>query len=132
MLKLLRLNIGRYLLISCAAGIIDVFTANMLYKSAGLNYLSACNTGIVSGFIFQTSACTKYVFKNKNFINSLMIYTLTFFLGVVLADGTMLAAFKLLHLPFFISKAFSMAVPFFITYFIRRIFLGVKTLKEVL
>jgi len=74
--------------------------------------------------------CIKYVFKKNGFINSLIIYLSTFFLGIVLADGTMWVGYEEVHLTFIISKVLSMAVPFFFTYFLRKILLGVKSYKE--
>jgi len=129
-LKFIRLNIGKYFIISCFASIVDLFISYFLFKVINLSYLLACNLGIISGFIFQYFMCIKYVFKKNGFINSLIIYLSTFFLGVVLADGTMWVGYEEVHLTFIISKVLSMAVPFFFTYFLRKILLGVKSHKE--
>ena len=129
-IKFIKLNIGKYFIISCLASIIDLFISYFLFKIANLNYLFACNLGIISGFIFQYFMCIKYVFKKKGFINSFIIYLSTFFLGIILADGTMWISYEEIHLTFIISKILSMAVPFFFTYFIRKVLLGVKPDKE--
>lgn len=128
--KLLKLNIGKYFIISCLASVIDFTISYLLYNVTNLNYLLACNVGIVSGFIFQCVICMKYIFNTGNIISSSAVYIVTFILGIVLADTTMWASFDIIHLSFFISKLLSMAVPFFITYFIRKKFLGVKSNKE--
>lgn len=129
-IKFIKLNIGKYFIVSCLASIIDLFISYCLYKIVNLNYLLACNIGIVSGFVFQYFMCINYVFKKGGFLSSLIIYLSTFFLGVILADGTMWISYKEIHLTFIISKLFSMAVPFFFTYFIRKLLLGVKLDKE--
>lgn len=128
--KLLKLNIGKYFIISCLASVIDFTISYLLYNVTNLNYLLACNVGIVSGFIFQCITCMKYIFNRSSLISSLAVYIVTFILGIVLADTTMWASFDILHSSFFISKLLSMAVPFFITYFIRKKLLGVKNNKE--
>lgn len=128
--KLLKLNIGKYFIISCLASVIDFAISYLLYDVTNLNYLLACNVGIVSGFIFQCITCMKYIFDSKNLLSSFLIYFATFILGIAMADTTMWLSFDISHLSFLISKFLSMAVPFFITYFIRRKFLGVKNNKE--
>ncbi|MBI6872054.1 GtrA family protein [Clostridium aciditolerans] len=128
--ELLKLNIGKYFIISCLASVIDFAISYLLYDVTNLNYLLACNVGIVSGFIFQCVTCMKYIFDSKNLSSSLLIYVATFALGIAVADATMWLSFDISHLSFLISKFFSMAIPFFVTYFIRRKLLGVKNNKE--
>jgi putative flippase GtrA len=130
-LKIFKLDIGKYFIVSCLVSIIDFFISYLLYKLVNVNYLAACNIGIILGFIFQYFICTKYIFKTKVTISSLMVFLTTFFIGIALADGTIWTSYSLLHLSFFISKILSMGVPFFITYFIRRLLLGVKRGTEV-
>lgn len=130
-LKIFKLDIGKYFIVSCLVSIIDFFISYLLYNLANVNYLAACNIGIVLGFIVQYFVCTKYVFKTKLTIHSFIVFLTTFFIGIILADGTMLTSYSLLHLSFFISKILSMGAPFFITYFIRRLLLGVKRGTEV-
>lgn len=124
--KILKGNIGKYFIISCLASVIDFSIAYLLYRLSNLNYLLACNIGIISGFMFQYFLCVKYVFKSKGALISLTVYIVTFFFGVALADGTMWVCYNRLNLPFFASKAFSMAIPFFITYNIRKLLFGLK------
>lgn len=62
---------------------------------------------------------------------SIIVFLTTFFIGMALADGTIWTSYSLLNLSFFSSKIISMGVPLFITYFIRRLLLGVKPGKEV-
>lgn len=128
--KIFKLNIGKYFMASCLVSVIDFFISYLLYKVVNLNYLTACNIGIILGFIFQYFICTKYVFKTKVNISSLMVFLTTFFIGIALADGTMWTSYSLLHLSFLISKVLSMGVPFFITYFIRKGLLGMKSSEE--
>lgn len=125
--KIFKLNIGKYFIVSCLVSVIDLFISYLLYKVVKLNYLTACNIGIILGFIFQYFICTKYVFKTKITISSIIVFLATFLIGIALADGTMWTSYSLIHLSFLISKILSMGVPFFITYFIRKKLLVVKT-----
>lgn len=127
---LIKLNIGKYFIVSCLASIIDFAISYLLYNVTNLNYLLVCNVGIVSGFIFQCITCMKYIFNTADLISSLAIYISTFILGIALADATVWISFDILHMYFFISKIISMMVPFFITYFIRKKLLGIKNDKE--
>lgn len=128
--SLIKLNIGKYLIISCLASVIDFTISYLLYNVTNLNYLLACNVGIVSGFIFQCITCMKYIFNMADLVSSLVIYICTFILGIALADATMWISFDIFHLYFFICKLLSMMVPFFITYLIRKKLLGIKNAKE--
>jgi len=123
----------KYFIFSCLSSIIDLSISYVLYEKINLNYLLACNLGIISGLIFHYFYSMKYVFKKDGLINSFIIYMLTFFLGLILANGIMCTSYELGHLSFIISKILSMIGPFFITYFIRKRLLGVKTntIKEI-
>jgi len=124
--RITNLNISKYFLISCLASIIDLTLASYLYNKMDINYLIACNLGIAAGFLFQYFTSMKYVFNAERLIRSFVIYFATFVLGLLLASGTMWISYNILKLTFLISKLMSMAVPFFITYFIRKIVLGVQ------
>ena len=127
--SLFALNITKYFGISCIAGIIDFLVAYLLFKIGGVNYLVACNIGIVLGFIFQYFICRIYIFKQRTFFSFFFIYIATFLFGLVLADATMWICFNKLRLPFIISKAMSMALPFFVLYLTRKSLLGLKISK---
>lgn len=125
--RFLKLSIIRYFMISCIAGLIDLIAAYICYEALNYNYLLSCNIGIFTGLIFQYFTSLKYVFRNNKKGAFFFVFMVTFFLGLALADGTMWISCDLLSLPFIVSKAASMGIPFFITYFIRKKFLGVKT-----
>lgn len=128
-LRVLKLSIAKYLLVSSLAGIIDFIIAYVFYRLIQLSYLAACNIGILSGFIFQYFICKQFIFKQNNFFNFLIIYVITFLFGFLLADITMWISYNKLLFGFLISKALSMIVPFFLTYLIRKGLLGLKMNK---
>jgi putative flippase GtrA len=126
MLKLLKLDIGRYFIISCIVSILDFIISYILFNITHINYLLACNIGIIIGFIIQYFISMKYIFMGNGFVNSFTIYLISFLLGIIIANGTMWVSFDIFKISFLISKGFSMAVPFFITYFIRKTLLKVR------
>jgi putative flippase GtrA len=111
------------------AGIIDFGIAYLIFKIGWVNYLMACNLGIILGFLFQYYICKLYIFNQSNYYSFFTIYIATFLIGFVIADVTMWVCFNMLFLPFIISKAMSMLLPFFIIYFIRKGLLGIKLNK---
>lgn len=127
MKKFLNLSIIKYFIISSIAGVIDLIAAYICYRYLNYNYLLSCNIGIFAGLIFQYFTTLKYVFKKNKKGTFFFVFVGTFFLGLALADGTMWVSWDVLSLPFIVSKMASMGIPFFITYFIRRRLLGVKT-----
>lgn len=126
-LKVLRLDISKYFFISCIVSLIDLIISFLIFKVTNVDYIIACNIGIITGFIIQFYACRKFIFKSKGLINSFIIYLVTFFIGIGMADLTMWGSFSVINLSFTVSKVFSMAVPFFITYSIRKLMLGIKS-----
>ncbi|WP_432402830.1 GtrA family protein [Wukongibacter sp. M2B1] len=124
--KLLKINIIRYFIISCAATVIDFYLSYLLYKKIELNYLFSTNLGMFCGFIFQYFASMKFIFTNNKDINSFVIYIATFLIGLILANTTIWFSFDFLKLSFVFSKMISIVGPFFIIYFIRKKILGIK------
>lgn len=129
--KILKLSVVKYFILSCLASVIDFCLSYFSYKVINMNYLFSCNLGIFAGMIFHYSTSMKYIFKADDTIKSLITYLITFFLGLMLANGTMWVSYKLIYFSFFISKVLSMGVPFFAMYFVRKKFLGLKSISTV-
>lgn len=124
--RFVNLNIAKYLLISCVASIVDLGISNYLFHIIKINYLLACNLGIAVGFLFQYFIGMKYVFQEGSRAKSFVIYLGTFAIGLLLATVTMWMSYNIFNLSFFNSKLMSMMIPFFITYFVRKVLLGAK------
>jgi len=122
--KFLKINIVKYFIVSCVSTIIDFSLSYLLYKKIGLNYLFSTNLGIFCGFIFQYFTSMKFIFTNNKHIKSFAIYITTFFVGLTLANITIWISFNVMNLSFSFAKMLSIAMPFFMTYFIRKRTLG--------
>lgn len=81
--------------------------------------------GVVSGFILQYFLASKSVFNSRN-IRTFIIFLGTFFIGLLCADviiyicrNYIFADFSQ-NIAFIISKGFSILIPFFLMYFLRK------------
>lgn len=118
--KIFKLKIVKYFIVSCLSMGIDFSISYFSYRELEINYLITNNIGIICGLIFHYFISMKFVFENNNTKNTFAIYIYTFLLGLILANGTIWVSYDLVDLTFLFSKILSVAVPFFITYFIRK------------
>lgn len=108
-----------YFSFSCISAVLDFFLATLLYNQFSIHYIIANTFGIIFGFVIHFILSSKKVFKVKIDIKSFATYLLTFLIGLVLANLVLLISIETLKLNFNISKFLSMALPFFVTYFLR-------------
>lgn len=113
----------RYGAISVFVTVIDIFVSRL-----GENYTNmiiANTIGVVTGFVIQFFLTAKYVFRSKG-IYAFNVFLGTFLFGLFLANGIVYVVRVLAFesqdslLIFFIGKFFSIVIPFFITYIIRK------------
>jgi putative flippase GtrA len=120
----------RYFLISCLATVVDVVLVWLLYKRMGYPVIPANTAGVVTGFLvsYLLSAC--YVFRAASGVRGFGVFFATFLGGLVLADALIYWGETILFVEvpspwdFFSSKGLSVAVPFFVMYFVRRAVYG--------
>lgn len=117
----------RYLSISVFIAVLDFALSWISERFTGV--VIANTIGVVGGFIVQYLLTCKHVYRRRGpavfakFIS-------TFALGLVLANAVVYIArfhvFSGSDTPavFFVSKAASMVIPFFILYFVRRAWIG--------
>lgn len=112
-----------YFLISVFVTILDIIVSRVSENI--VDPVLANTFGVVVGFVVQYFLCTKKVYNNSN-IRTLVIFFLTWLLGLGLADIIIwIVRVKIFNnenttLIFLIAKFFSIAIPFFITYFLRK------------
>lgn len=120
---------SNYFMISCFVTIIDILLSRVceLFTVA----VVANTIGVVVGFIIQYFLCTKKVYAGSS-VRTLIIFFVTWLLGLGLADLIIYVVRVLIFNDdngfgyFLIAKFFSIAVPFFVTYFIRKKFIPEK------
>lgn len=116
-----------YFCISAIVTILDISIVWILRNIFTIGIISANTIGVVSGSILQYFLVSKYVFFVKYGIPGLLTFIGTFFLGLLLADWIIWFSSESLphnlnkNLNLLISKGFSIAIPFFVLYGIRKL-----------
>lgn len=131
----------KYFLISIIVTLIDIIVCYllenyMLPNSIQLNIkiLVANTTGIIVGFVIQFFLVSKHVY-NKSDMTTLTKFFLTFLLGLFLQDTIIVISRHFIFegsstgVAFITSKLFSIAIPFFFIYYVRRKWIGIEPKK---
>jgi hypothetical protein len=122
-----------YFLISCFVTVLDIAVSFGLEKCLVLFFeadaskaaLAGNAAGVITGFIVQYFLCTKKVYAGSN-AKTLIIFFLTWLLSLGLAEGIIYVVRTLIFkdadgvVYFLVGKAFSIVIPFFFTYFLRK------------
>ncbi len=120
-------NIINYFCISVIVTILDISIVWILRNSLNMGIVGANTIGVVSGSILQYFLVSRYVFFIEYGIPGFLIFIGTFLFGLLLADWIIwLSSESLPHsldknLNLLISKGFSIAIPFFVLYEIRKL-----------
>jgi putative flippase GtrA len=109
-----------YFTFSCISAVLDFSITTTLFNIFLVNYIFASTTGIIAGFILHFIMSSKAVFNVRRNAKSFVTYLTTFLIGLFLANTVLVISFEILKLDFNISKLLSMALPFFVTYFLRK------------
>ena len=118
-----------YGIISAFVTIVDVATCRIC--EIWIPLVVANTVGVVIGFILQYFLTTRHVY-NKNNIKSFIVFLWTFFVGLIFAN-LIVYVFRTFvfnghdsNIAFLISKGFSIVLPFFLMYFLRKKFMPVS------
>ncbi|MBQ6772476.1 MAG: hypothetical protein IJP48_00270 [Synergistaceae bacterium] len=87
--------------------------------------VEANTISLVIGFVIQYFLCSRKVYQNNDFRTALMFF-LTWLVGLTMADSIVYFVRVIIFtnkpdiLYFFIAKGFSIVIPFFFIYFLRK------------
>ena len=115
----------KYFLFSIISTVVDTALVWICLNYFSIAIVVANTIGVVIGFIIHYLLSSKNVFETDYGPAGFLIYLGTFFIGLALADGIIYICYNylILFLPkataFLIGKGFSIAIPFFIMYFLR-------------
>jgi len=121
-------KIVRYFFISCLALAVDVVLVWLFYRVLALSIVLSNTIGVVCGFIVSYGLTARFVFLHAKGKRGFSIFFSTFIIGLILADVLIYVGehfiFEKYHenVSFFLSKGLSIAVPFFLLYFLRKYF----------
>lgn len=113
-----------YLTISVAVTLVDV-TVSRVGEFFISNLVVTNTLGVVIGFIIQYFLTARHVYNSQN-IRTLVIFFATFLMGLVLANGIVYLSREFLFhnsesfWAFAVSKGFSIVIPFFFMYYLRK------------
>lgn len=123
---LLEIPIIIYMLNSVIVGLLDTIIVWILYRLLQLDLVAANTIGVVTGSVIHYCISSKSVFRAKLGVMGFLIYFGTFLLGLMMADFLIYIGDHYIFtefgkdLRFLMSKAFSVLLPFFVLYFLRR------------
>lgn len=115
-----------YGMISVFVTVIDVATCRVCEN--WLSPVTANTVGVVTGFLIQFFLTSRHVYHKQNG-KSFLVFLWTFFVGLLFANSIVyLSRTYLFHgsdsgLAFLVSKGFSIVLPFFLMYFLRKRFM---------
>jgi putative flippase GtrA len=126
------------MLYSVIATVLDVLIVIVSIKIFNVHLIYANTLGVIAGFIVHYMLSSKSVFHIEYGAVGFLVYVSTFLFGIVLADAIIYLSYE--HIFYFledgfnfiISKSLSIALPFFIMYFMRKhIYNFIRNKKEV-
>lgn len=116
-----------YFVISCSLTIFDVIFSRFCERFVGV--VEANTISLILGFVIQYFLCAKTVYRSNN-ARTAIIFFLTWLLALALADS-IVYVFRVIVfenrqelLYFLIAKGFSIVIPFFFIYFLRKRLIG--------
>lgn len=114
---------SNYFLISLFLTFFDIIFSRFCEKFTGA--VEANTISLIFGFIIQYFLCAKKVYQN-NSVRMALIFFLTWLLALSMADG-IVYVFRVIIFEkrkdftyFLVAKGFSIVVPFFFIYFLRK------------
>lgn len=111
-----------YFLISVFVTLVDVVVSRVCERF--VDVVIANTIGVVTGFVIQYFLCTRKIYKGS--IRSAVIFFVTWLFGLGLANFIVYVVRVLIFnnreglIYYLIGKGASIAIPFFILYFIRK------------
>lgn len=119
-----------YFLISVFVTVIDIAVTRIC--ESFVDVVVANTIGVVTGFIIQYILCSRKVYNGSN-IKTAVIFFLTWLLGLGLADLIVYVVRVLIlenregFIYYLIGKGASIAIPFFVLYFLRKKLIPAKS-----
>ena len=125
-----------YMAYSLISTVVDAAIVYIMIHFFQMDVVVSNTTGVVSGFILHYLLASKKVFHVDYGFKGLLVYFVTFLIGLVLADGIIALGYFLLSdtvgplWTFLLSKGFSVALPFFVMYYLRIWLYGLLKKRE--
>lgn len=121
-----QIAIANYLFYSVIVTLVDTGIVWTLVRFSATHLVAANTIGVITGFLLHYILASKSVFHTEYGIGGFMIYLATFLFGLGFANWLIFMSY---HHVFFaysvdlrilLSKGVSIAVPFFVLYYLRK------------
>ena len=116
-----------YIICSISSSVVESCIGWLLLQYIIDNIILINTVAIVIGAIIHYILTLRFVFKNRNNLESMVVYGVTFGLGILLQNAVIWLFYDVLLaniteiLRFFFSKACSLLIPFYAIYYVRSI-----------
>lgn len=118
--------IVNYLFYSIVVTLVDTGIVWALVRFSEIHLVAANTIGVVSGFLLHYLLASKSVFQAEYGIVGFLVYLSTFIFGLALANWLIYMSYQYVffaysvNLRILLSKGISIAVPFFVLYYLRK------------
>lgn len=127
----------KYFLLSCLVTVVDYVILFVLYTMIGIELVVANTIAVVAGFLLHYILGSNTVFKTPYGAYGFLVYVTTFLLGLFLADTIIHYSTNLIAeyfnfgdtITMTISKMLSVILPYFVLYYIRKLFFNILRSK---
>jgi putative flippase GtrA len=129
MMKLLlrgKVAIANYFFYSVIVALFDTGIVWVLVRFTEIHLIAANTIGVVSGFLIHYLLASKSVFNTEYGVSGFIIYLATFIFGLLFANWLIYMSYHYVFyayavdLRILLSKGVSVAIPFFVMYYMRR------------
>jgi len=115
-----------YVVISVLAALIDYVVGWFFLDTVGAHILLANTFAVFVSAVFHFILTSRLVFHVKTDLPGILVYVITFVVGIVLQNAVIYIFYKYLlssldnRLNYLVSKGFSLTLPFLIVFLLRK------------
>jgi putative flippase GtrA len=121
-----KVAIANYFFYSVIVALFDTGIVCVLVRFTEIHLIAANTIGVVSGFLIHYLLASKSVFNTEYGVSGFIIYLATFIFGLLFANWLIYMSYHYVFyayavdLRILLSKGVSVAIPFFVMYYMRR------------
>lgn len=129
-------QILKYLSCSIFTAVVETVAGYYLKGMFSINIVVANTISIFVGMIIHYVLVSKTVFERDYDLWSIFVYAATFLIGIVLQNAIICVAYEALRfrsidfIRYVLSKGFSLGIPFFAIYYLRKKLYSLKGFKK--
>lgn len=128
--------LSRYFVYSVIVAIVDTLIVWSMTRLNLFSLVTANTIGVSTGFVLHYLLSSKSVFRTQYSLSGFVIYLGTFYIGLIAANWLIYVSYEyifvdnVIDLRILLSKGVSIAIPFFLMYFLRRYLFLIHNRRE--